>query len=270
MDFAHVPAGDLATGAARVHLLARQPDRHGAAARRSRAHSSNWPSDTISSSPRTSVTRKSISTRPTRRPGCCRWRTTSASPDYRRCLVFHSLSKRSNLPGLRSGFVAGDGAVLEQYLQYRTYQGCALPPPTQAASIAAWNDEAHVRANRDQYRAKFDAVLEILAPVLDVKRPEAELLPVAANAAGRRNLHARAVCARKCAGPARQLPVARRPGRQPGPQPRAPGAGGAAGRMRRGRAAHPKLCRIAETESDAEIRRDAKIFSSSLHLRPVY
>jgi len=93
--------------------------------------------------------------------------------DYRRCLVFHSLSKRSNLPGLRSGFVAGDGVVLEQYLNYRTYQGCALPPPTQAASIAAWDDEAHVRANRDQYRAKFDAVLEILKPVLKVEKPEA-------------------------------------------------------------------------------------------------
>ncbi len=93
--------------------------------------------------------------------------------DYRRCLVFHSLSKRSNLPGLRSGFVAGDGAALEQYFQYRTYQGCALPPPTQAASIKAWEDEAHVRANRDQYRAKFDAVLEILAPVMQVERPEA-------------------------------------------------------------------------------------------------
>lgn len=93
--------------------------------------------------------------------------------DYRRCLVFHSLSKRSNLPGLRSGFVAGDGAVLEQYFQYRTYQGCALPPPTQAASTAAWNDEQHVRDNRRQYRAKFDAVLDILAPALKVERPEA-------------------------------------------------------------------------------------------------
>jgi N-succinyldiaminopimelate aminotransferase len=93
--------------------------------------------------------------------------------DYHRCLVFHSLSKRSNLPGLRSGFVAGDGAVLSQYFQYRTYQGCALSPPTQAASIAAWNDETHVRANRDQYRAKFDAVLEILRPVLKVAKPDA-------------------------------------------------------------------------------------------------
>jgi N-succinyldiaminopimelate aminotransferase len=93
--------------------------------------------------------------------------------DFRRCLVFQSLSKRSNLPGLRSGFVAGDGAVMEKYFEYRTYQGCALPPPTQAASIAAWDDESHVRANRDQYRAKFAAVLDILAPVLDVKKPDA-------------------------------------------------------------------------------------------------
>ncbi len=93
--------------------------------------------------------------------------------DYRRCLVFHSLSKRSNLPGLRSGFVAGDGEVIAQYLQYRTYHGCALPPPTQAASIAAWSDEAHVAENRALYRKKFDAVLKILAPVLDVKKPEA-------------------------------------------------------------------------------------------------
>jgi len=94
-------------------------------------------------------------------------------PDYRRCLVFHSLSKRSNLPGLRSGFVAGDAAVLDAYAQYRTYQGCALPPPTQAASIAAWNDEAHVQDNRRQYREKFDAVLETLKPVLSVERPDA-------------------------------------------------------------------------------------------------
>jgi N-succinyldiaminopimelate aminotransferase len=93
--------------------------------------------------------------------------------DYRHCLVFHSLSKRSNLPGLRSGFVAGDASIIQQYLEYRTYQGCALPPPTQLASIKAWNDEEHVRENRRLYREKFDAVLDILAPVLDVQRPDA-------------------------------------------------------------------------------------------------
>jgi len=106
-------------------------------------------------------------------PGLLQAAAALGVADYRRCLVFHSLSKRSNLPGLRSGFVAGDSEVIERYGLYRTYQGCALPPPTQAASIAAWNDEAHVRENRALYRAKFDAVLEVLAPALKVTRPEA-------------------------------------------------------------------------------------------------
>ena len=92
--------------------------------------------------------------------------------DFARCVVFHSLSKRSNLPGLRSGFVAGDAAILKSFLLYRTYHGCAMPVQTQLASVAAWNDEAHVKANRDQYREKFDAVLAILDGVLDVKRPD--------------------------------------------------------------------------------------------------
>lgn len=92
--------------------------------------------------------------------------------DFKRCVVFHSLSKRSNLPGLRSGFVAGDADILKAFLLYRTYHGCAMPVQTQLASIAAWRDEDHVRANRDQYRAKYDAVLEILQPVLDVQRPD--------------------------------------------------------------------------------------------------
>jgi N-succinyldiaminopimelate aminotransferase len=90
-----------------------------------------------------------------------------------RLIVFHSLSKRSNAPGLRSGFVAGDPEGLRAFLLYRTYHGCALPPPTQQASIAAWQDEAHVADNRAQYRAKFSAVLDILAPVLRVQRPAA-------------------------------------------------------------------------------------------------
>jgi N-succinyldiaminopimelate aminotransferase len=93
--------------------------------------------------------------------------------DFKNCLVFHSLSKRSNLPGLRSGFIAGDAALLEKFLLYRTYQGCALPVPVQHASAAAWADEAHVRANRDAYRAKFEAVLPILAPVLTFRNPDA-------------------------------------------------------------------------------------------------
>lgn len=93
--------------------------------------------------------------------------------DYRHCVVFHSLSKRSNLPGLRSGFVAGDAALISQFLRYRTYHGCAMPAHHQLASIAAWDDEQHVIDNRAQYRAKFDAVLAILAGKLDVQRPDA-------------------------------------------------------------------------------------------------
>lgn len=93
--------------------------------------------------------------------------------DYKNCVVFHSLSKRSNLPGLRSGFIAGDASLIKPFLSYRTYHGCAMSLPTQLASIAAWNDEAHVLENRDKYRAKFDAVIEILSPVMDVKLPDA-------------------------------------------------------------------------------------------------
>ena len=92
--------------------------------------------------------------------------------DFKRCVVFHSLSKRSNLPGLRSGFVAGDAEILKAFLLYRTYHGCAMPVQTQLASIAAWQDEAHVKANRDLYREKFDAVLAILEGVMDVQRPD--------------------------------------------------------------------------------------------------
>src|SRR5690606_32554861 len=91
---------------------------------------------------------------------------------FRRCVVFHSLSKRSNLPGLRSGFVAGDAQVLERYYRYRTYEGCALPNHVQRASTAAWQDEAHVVANRAAYRRKFEAVTAILSPVLSLRAPQ--------------------------------------------------------------------------------------------------
>lgn len=93
--------------------------------------------------------------------------------DFARCLAFHSLSKRSNLPGMRSGFCAGDARVIEAFLRYRTYHGCAMPFHHQAASTAAWNDEAHVQANRELYRRKYDAVIDILSPVLPLTRPEA-------------------------------------------------------------------------------------------------
>ena len=93
--------------------------------------------------------------------------------DFRNLISFSSLSKRSNVPGMRSGFVAGDARLIAKFLLYRTYHGSALSPVVSAASIAAWQDEAHVIDNRQQYRAKFDAVLPILEPVLDVKRPDA-------------------------------------------------------------------------------------------------
>ncbi len=93
--------------------------------------------------------------------------------DLSRCVVFHSLSKRSNAPGLRSGFVAGDASIIKDFLRYRTYHGCAMPPATQSASIAAWLDEAHVAHNRTLYREKFQAVLDILQPVVNVSQPEA-------------------------------------------------------------------------------------------------
>ena len=93
--------------------------------------------------------------------------------DFRRCVVFHSLSKRSNLPGLRSGFIAGDDQVLSRFLLYRTYHGCAMPVQHQLASAAAWSDEQHVKINRTLYRAKFDAVLDILGDCMNVSRPDA-------------------------------------------------------------------------------------------------
>ena len=93
--------------------------------------------------------------------------------DYKNLVAFTSLSKRSNVPGMRSGFVSGDANLLKQFLLYRTYHGSAMSGMVQAASIAAWDDEAHVVANRDMYRQKFAAVTPLLAKVLDVKLPDA-------------------------------------------------------------------------------------------------
>lgn len=94
------------------------------------------------------------------------------NPGYARCIVFHSLSKRSSLPGLRSGFVAGDAKALARYYQHRTYQGAALPVHVQQASALAWRDEDHVRRNRALYRAKFEAAAPLLNTVFDVRQPE--------------------------------------------------------------------------------------------------
>ncbi|MGH1441073.1 MAG: succinyldiaminopimelate transaminase [Cellvibrionaceae bacterium] len=93
--------------------------------------------------------------------------------NFERCVVFHSLSKRSNLPGLRSGFVAGDAKIIKHFLQYRTYHGCAMSLPTQLASISAWSDEEHVIHNRTLYREKFNTVANILKHTWALEQPEA-------------------------------------------------------------------------------------------------
>jgi N-succinyldiaminopimelate aminotransferase len=94
-------------------------------------------------------------------------------PDYKNLVVFSSLSKRSNVPGMRSGFVAGDARVLEKFALYRTYHGCAMNPAIQTATIAAWSDEAHVAENRRLYADKFAKVIAILEPALPVVKPDA-------------------------------------------------------------------------------------------------
>jgi len=106
-------------------------------------------------------------------PGLLQAAEAMGNTEFSRCLVFHSLSKRSNAPGLRSGFVAGDASIIQPYYLYRTYHGCAMPLQTQAASTKAWADEHHVRANRELYRRKFAAVLEILSGTIQVERPSA-------------------------------------------------------------------------------------------------
>ena len=93
--------------------------------------------------------------------------------DYARCIVFHSLSKRSNLPGLRSGFIAGDANIIASFLRYRTYHGCAMSLITQSASIAAWSDEVHVKKNREKYRQKFQIFQQILGDSLPLNIPDA-------------------------------------------------------------------------------------------------
>jgi N-succinyldiaminopimelate aminotransferase len=105
--------------------------------------------------------------------GLLEWCARHGRSDFERCLVMHSLSKRSNAPGLRSGFVAGDARLLEPFYLYRTYCGGAMPSHVQHASIAAWSDEEHVRHNRALYRAKFNAVVALLREVIAIARPPA-------------------------------------------------------------------------------------------------
>jgi N-succinyldiaminopimelate aminotransferase len=105
-------------------------------------------------------------------PSLLRAAWESGRTQYERCAVFQSLSKRSSVPGLRSGFVAGNPMLMKKFLLYRTYHGCAMSVPTQLASAAAWDDDAHVAANRELYREKFARVLPILTPWLEVRCPD--------------------------------------------------------------------------------------------------
>jgi len=106
-------------------------------------------------------------------PGLLQTAYNMGNTAFKRCVIFHSLSKRSNAPGLRSGFVAGDAEILKYYFQYRTYHGCAMPLPTQHASIQAWQDERHVIENRRLYREKFATFIDILGDVCTVIKPPA-------------------------------------------------------------------------------------------------
>jgi len=105
-------------------------------------------------------------------PGLLEACIAAGNDRFKRCVVFHSLSKRSSVPGLRSGFVAGDPEILKRFLLYRTYHGSAMAVPTQLASVAAWQEDGHAAANRALYREKFERVLPILAPVMGVAKPE--------------------------------------------------------------------------------------------------
>ncbi len=103
--------------------------------------------------------------------GLLDWCSRNGRGDFSRCLVMHSLSKRSNAPGLRSGFIAGDRDVMHEFYRYRTYQGGAMPQHVQHASIAAWRDETHVVENRARYRRKFERVIPLLAEVVTLEQP---------------------------------------------------------------------------------------------------
>jgi N-succinyldiaminopimelate aminotransferase len=104
-------------------------------------------------------------------PGLLQACLAAGHDQFQRCVVFHSLSKRSSVPGLRSGFVAGDPEILKRFLLYRTYHGSAMSVPTQLASAAAWQDDSHAANNRRLYQEKFERVLPILAPVMKVEKP---------------------------------------------------------------------------------------------------
>ena len=218
-DLDGVPPKRLAALPGPVPVLARQSDRrsceHRLSAPRARARRPLRLRGRLRRVLQRDLPRRSAA----RRPVCCRRRSPAGHNGFERCVVFHSLSKRSSVPGLRSGFVAGDAQLIQSFLLYRTYHGCAMPLPTQLASIAAWNDDRHVVENRRLYREKFATVLPILREVLEVDAPRGKLLPVA-ESRRRRTLRARAVRAPARDSAAGQLHRARHSARQSWPRPR--------------------------------------------------
>jgi N-succinyldiaminopimelate aminotransferase len=176
-------------------------------------------------------------------PGLLQAAFRAGNVAFERCVVFHSLSKRSSVPGLRSGFVAGDPACLARYRLYRTYHGCAVPLHTQLASVPAWNDEAHVIENRRLYREKFLRVTprDRGSAAAGPRDSRGRLLSLAARRR-RRGLYAPAVRAAARHRPARPLPGPRDGGRQPRPRARPDLARREPRRLRRGRASHCSVC----------------------------
>jgi len=164
---------------------------------------------------------RSIATRRTGRPAFCRpaCRLAARSSNVAPCSI--ALSKRSSVPGLRSGFVAGDAALMSRFLLYRTYHGSAMAVPTQLASITAWNEDTHAAGNRRLYQEKFERVMPILAPVLNVTLPAGAVLSVARRRRRRRSVHPGFVHFAEPDGSARQLSRARHAGHQSRPRPRA-------------------------------------------------
>ena len=158
----------------------------------------------------------------------------SGRAGFPRLVSFGSLSKRSNAPGLRSGYVAGDAALVKAFLLYRTYHGSAMSPAVAAASIAAWNDEAHVRENRAAYAAKFAALQPRLATALPCAMPEAAFYLWAATPGDDAEFARRLYAEQAVTVLPGQLPRARSARDESGPRPGPDRAGRAARRVRRG------------------------------------
>ena len=172
---------------------------------------------------------------------------------FPRLVSFGSLSKRSNAPGLRSGYAAGDGALLRAFLLYRTYHGSAMSGAVAAASLAAWSDEAHVVANRTEYAAKFAALQPRLTDALPCAMPDAAFYLWARTPDRRRPVREAPPGRGERQGAAGKLPGARCARRQPRPRVHPNCPGGVSRRLRRGRRTDRRLRRVALTGHDGPL-----------------